>query len=232
MLPMKNARMFLLILTATLYTASAQTAFTVNGKANIYAAGQSVAPDGELPYEIDFNPQEAQAVEFSSVTGTVSNGSANGGPDGSLWNGDPNVVGIMIESSNNLSTIAFLKRFAFMTGVFLGASAAAPPAPHGLIFTNADQFETLSPLVAQTFFIGDGLTGTGNGATQIFVIPEGASRLFIGIADACNVKSFARPSCYFDNSGSFTGKITFPSKANGTWSPVDSAAAIVHAAAH
>ena len=33
------------------------------------------------------------------------------------------------------------------------------------------------------FFIGDGLTGTGSGAVQQFVVPAGATRLFLASSD-------------------------------------------------
>jgi hypothetical protein len=42
----------------------------------------------------------------------------------------------------------------------------------------------VSPGVQQVFFIGDGLTGTGSGTTQQFVVPPGATRLFLGTMDA------------------------------------------------
>ena len=222
----------LLLLIALALAASAQAPFTVEGKANIFAAGQAATTEGEVPLEISFNPKSVEAVKFTGVGGVVSNGVWNGGPDGSVGNGEPDVLGTMIESTNGLSSLVFLKRFAFLTGVFLGSSAPEPQAPAGLIFTNADTFETLSPLVGQTFFVGDGLTGTGSGAEQIFVVPQGATRLFLGVSDACIVHTFSAPSCYGDNSGGFTGKITFLSKTNGTWTAVDSSAASVHAAAH
>jgi hypothetical protein len=47
----------------------------------------------------------------------------------------------------------------------------------------------------QPFFIGDGLTGTGTGAVQDFIVPSGATRLFLGTMDAFG---------WFDNSGQFT----------------------------
>ncbi len=44
------------------------------------------------------------------------------------------------------------------------------------------------------FFIGDGRTGTGAGAAQSFVVPAGATRLFLGVSDGFG---------WFNNSGSF-----------------------------
>jgi hypothetical protein len=57
-----------------------------------------------------------------------------------------------------------------------------------------------SPLLNQVFFIGDGLTGTGSGSVQQFVIPAGATRLFLGSSDGAGAN--------YDNSGSFSVTVT------------------------
>lgn len=44
-------------------------------------------------------------------------------------------------------------------------------------------FLSLAPQLNQTFLIGDGLTGSGSGETQRFIIPDG----FVGIADLTTV---------------------------------------------
>jgi hypothetical protein len=55
-------------------------------------------------------------------------------------------------------------------------------------------FISLSPELKQVFFIGDGLTGTGDGAIQDFEIPAGATRLFLGTMDGYG---------WYNNIGSF-----------------------------
>jgi hypothetical protein len=79
-----------------------------------------------------------------------------------------------------------------LVGVFLGDSEPSGTPPAGLRFyqtqnaqgvTRTD-FTSLSPAIGQVFFIGDGLTGTGTGAVQAFQVPPGATRLFLGQADA------------------------------------------------
>ena len=41
-----------------------------------------------------------------------------------------------------------------------------------------------SPLLNQIFFIGDGLTGTGSGSVQDFIVPDGATSLYLAVADS------------------------------------------------
>jgi hypothetical protein len=62
--------------------------------------------------------------------------------------------------------------------------------------------------LGQVFFIGDGLTDVGSGDVQTFVAPPGATRLFLGIADASGFTGDA--GCYSDNVGSFQVEITTP----------------------
>ena len=50
--------------------------------------------------------------------------------------------------------------------------------------TIATSFASLSPLIDQVFFIGDGLTGDGSGSVQQFIVPTGATALYLGITDA------------------------------------------------
>jgi hypothetical protein len=45
-------------------------------------------------------------------------------------------------------------------------------------------FASLSPLLDQLFFIGDGLTGTGTGDVQQFVVPADATELYLAVADS------------------------------------------------
>jgi hypothetical protein len=51
------------------------------------------------------------------------------------------------------------------------------------------------------FFIGDGLTGTGSGDTQIFYIPDSATRLYLGFIDFNDITFYAY---YHDNYGSLS----------------------------
>jgi hypothetical protein len=89
-----------------------------------------------------------------------------------------------------------------LMGVFLGAtSPTGGVTPAQLDFSTGLglAFTTLSPLVGQMFFIGDGRTtlnlGPSAGTEQAFVVPVGATRLFLGSSDGFG---------WFNNSGDFT----------------------------
>jgi hypothetical protein len=122
-----------------------------------------------------------------TVTGSVDNTGATPTltPDGG---------GIITTPSNNGISGANWPINA-LVGVFLDASQPdSSAAPSALDFSSIS-FTTLSPALKQSFFIGDGRTGTGTGAQQTFIVPAGATRLFLGTSDGFG---------WFNNSGSFT----------------------------
>lgn len=88
-------------------------------------------------------------------------------------------------------------------GVFLDDNApnttAAPPS---LDFTSSASrdFSSLSPQLKQPFFIGDGVRADGV-TLQSFVVPAGATRLFIGVMDGQQ---------WSDNSGSLATTVVKP----------------------
>ena len=89
---------------------------------------------------------------------------------------------------------------AALVGVFLTDKAPKPPTPArmNLAVTGLD-FKKLKPHIAQVFFIGDGRTGFGTGRQQRFIVPKGATRLFLGVSDG-----FA----WYNNTGQITATIT------------------------
>jgi Flp pilus assembly protein TadG len=70
-------------------------------------------------------------------------------------------------------------------GVFLDANVPDSDGsiPANLDFTTQTErdYNTISPLLRQTFYVGDGKTSTG--AQQTIVAPPGATRLFLGTMD-------------------------------------------------
>jgi len=151
--------------------------------------GGDSAP-GQSPVLVSFAITPGSNVTFS-VTGSVDNTGAPPSltPDGA---GPP-----FLTSSNNGIAGATWPINA-LVGVFLDASQPdSSPTPASLDFSASGvgtDFTTLSPALKQAFFIGDGLTGTGTGSVQNFVVPAGATRLFLGTSDGFG---------WFNNSGTF-----------------------------
>ncbi len=182
--------------------------FNVPATANIFSAGLStpVAPGGGgagiLPVQITLNPGLG-TFQFQ-VSGNVS---PNDGQFSLGGDGTPD----MPSNINPYGGISgFLCDQGFpLVGVFLTAATPQAPPPPTLNFTSAGLgigFLSLSPQIGQIFFIGDGLTGTGSGQTQIFYAPAGATRLYLGFADA--VWEQGDPGQYSDNVGSLNANVT------------------------
>ena len=94
-----------------------------------------------------------------------------------------------------------------LVGVFLSGNSPVAPAPATLDFRSVGlglNFTSLSPQLGQVFFIGDGKT-SGN-LDQIFNAPAGATRLFLGFADA--PFSVGAPGAFDDNRGSLAVTVT------------------------
>jgi hypothetical protein len=128
-----------------------------------------------LPVQI--NVGGTGVVQFPSVTGLVNEGAGTNwnGADGGQWDSCFNSV-------DGISGILLPNRMALL-GVFLSDAEPGDPAPPRLDFNTIGlDFASITPLLQQTFFIGDGRDASG--ALQSFVVPEGATRLFLGIADA------------------------------------------------
>ena len=94
-----------------------------------------------------------------------------------------------------------------LVGVFLDNSIPdTGPAPATLDFGPGGlglDFLTLSPELRQIFYIGDGITGSGD--FQEFVAPAGATRVFFGIPDGFGFVGI--PGAYDDNDGSYRVRV-------------------------
>jgi len=180
---------------------------TVLGTNDIYAAGHSTLPatiyPGTFPPSDSFTADPNQILTFSSVTGMVGcNFSITNGPDGTCFPG----ISTTVTSYGGLSGINVDDANFFLVGVFLDSTEPSGPGPavlsynYGTPGSLSTSDPTFSPLLDQVFFIGDGLTGTGTGSEQTFVVPATASRLYLGFADSFD----SVPSYYADNVGSLT----------------------------
>jgi len=93
-----------------------------------------------------------------------------------------------------------------LVGVFLSDAVPSAGAPAGLDFSPAGlgiDFASLTPLLGQVFYIGDGKTA--GGLFQEFFAPVGATRLFLGIPDGFGFGG--APGAYDDNDGSYRIRI-------------------------
>ena len=195
----------------------AQASIVVNATDNIYGAGQASAPGGgTVPGSLSV--LGTSSINVSSITGSITAGCAsavgcitlNGGnfndPDG-VGNPQPSFTA---PGTAVLSGIT-APNAGFLLGVFVPAGGPAGAAPAALLFTDTT-FSTLSPLLDQVFFVGDGLTGDGTGTVQNFNVPTNAARLYLGIVDL--------GGAYGDNSGTYTvnfSQTATPAPEPGSW---------------
>lgn len=193
---MKNQFLFLCVLFSA--SISCGQIVSVNGNANIFGAGHSTPPApegggaGTLPPSITLGVGN---VFTFSTTGSITYNSGGNyyGAEGAGFGG-----GSHYSSIGGISGIQHGTHRMFLIGVFTNGTEPSGGGPPVLDFTN-DSFASVSPLLNQTFFIGDGLTGRGSGSVQFFYVPSGATRLFLGFADGNNL-----PGTYADNSGTVT----------------------------
>ena len=189
-------------------SAAAQTTVSVPGTANIYGAGFATAPapngsgGGVLPTSYSL-PAGTTSLTFTGVTGsatfavgTATPNAADGGTSFSALT--------QLSAYNSLSGITYTGRTTFLAGVFLDGSTPAGSEPATLIYNDTSAgASNFSPLLRQVFFVGDGLDSSA--ATQLFNVPSGATRFFMGFADSWNGSSITGvPGNYSDNGGSLS----------------------------
>lgn len=188
-----------LVLAAAGFAANVH-AVTVPGTSDPWLAGM---PDGTLASLEDTAPgQSPVLVEIVDVSlggtlwFTVSGGVYNG-PCCQLDPIDGGSVFSHAGGAENGIADATMPINALL-GVFLDSTQPdSTPAPTALDFQPAGlgtAFTSLAPALKQVFFIGDGLTGSGSGSPQAFLIPTGATRLFLGTMDGFG---------WWNNTGSF-----------------------------
>lgn len=183
----------------------------VPGNANIYGAGHLVPPNpngggrGVLPPAFSFPVASNQVLVFNAVTGSVRLDRNDHPFEGNGADGGPLFERTDVHACNGLSGIVHSEKTLFLAGVFLDDNEPANPPPSTLDFSPTaltDSFAELAPALRQVFFIGDGLAGNGAGGSQRFVVPNGATRLFLGFADSFNGSTLTgSPGQYGDNDG-------------------------------
>ena len=143
----------------------------------------SPAPSAEGCITIDLNESEGTHLNDPDGTGAYPPTSSNTGAG--------SISGITAPLAG------------YLVGLFVPAGGPSGPAPAALDFTTGagTSFTNLAPLIDQTFFVGDGLTGDDTGTLQTFSVPTGATTLYLGISDAPGFNGY--PGAYFDNKGTF-----------------------------
>jgi hypothetical protein len=189
-------------------SASAANTVTVPGTADVWLAGQANGTILQGIYALfDQAPTNSPVLASAGLNLTAGNvvtfsatGSTNYAPLPGCASPTPDGGGVC----GTYSTLSYFGISTYsgpinaLIGVFINGNTPGGTAPAGLNFTGAGATSqaSYSPLLNQVFFIGDGLTGTGSGSVQQFVIPAGATRLYLGSSDGAGAN--------YDNSGSFS----------------------------
>jgi hypothetical protein len=168
--------------------------------------------DAPAPYLGQFNGPDGGAVMFADAD-FPNDFLTTSTPPGliSPSEGSPTTFYVDMDSFGGISGMKLFestpadRRVMFLAGVFLTDDEPTALAPASLDFSSTAigrSFSELSPLLQQTFYIGDGLTGEGSGSVQTFWVPDGATRLFLGIVDGAYF--VGGPDYYDNNAGSFS----------------------------
>lgn len=126
-------------------------------------------------------------VPGASISFDGINGGANNFASSVLYNADGNTSSITRNLRGAENGIADVRApFNSVIAVFLSDQRPdqAGPAPAMLDFSSGSSrnYLVLKPQLRQPFFLGDGRTSTGE--IQRIVVPEGATRLYIGTMDS------------------------------------------------
>lgn len=179
----------------------------VDAASNIYAAGSAdtsaFEQGGILPLSIDI--AGSTEVQFTAVgVGPAVDGSPTGGAT-CVFNGTPSTGdgANCVNSSTNVSAANGYGSFVLngrtmpLVGLFLGSTVEATPTGVNSSFDAENAQTSFAPLLQQVFFIGDGLSDLG--ALQTFAVPTGATKLYLGFADAFGFSG--APGYFSDNHG-------------------------------
>jgi len=186
---------------------------TVLGTANPNLAGRA---DGYACCSGDVAPTHspAQVMGLAFSAGDALIFSATGGvavgPSVPATNTPDGVSGFSMTNYGDGISAPTSVRVSALMGVFLGPDdPTGGSTPAQLSFVGGLDFSSLAPGIGQIFFIGDGLTSFSfdasapDGDAQLFHVPAGATRLFLGTSDGFG---------WFNNGGSFTVDVRLSSR--------------------
>ena len=178
------------------YSLAAAATGKIPATANIFAAGGSALPAadggaGTPPRGIRLPAATYRVVAVSGIEGRVTCCNTQPKPVYNLPQGRAdfrtNLTGV-----GGISGVSMRTAMA-LVGVFVGASASAPPPTN--TYTNR-------PAIGQVFYVA---LRSPDGVPVEFVVPEGATRLFFGIADGYSFQG--KPGWYGDNEGFFRATV-------------------------
>jgi hypothetical protein len=185
-----------LAITLGSFAAHADIVVTVPATTDIWLAGQPSGSSVSGYFGTDYAPANSpiaisvnggDVLTFSNVVDSPGGVSVDGScfdttPDAGVCYTDE--FGFSPGPVNGIS-LAHLPADA-LVGVFVASGGPSGSTPADLDFTGAGgySFLTLSPLLDQLFFVGDGLTGTGTGTVQQFTAPAGTATLYLAVADS------------------------------------------------
>ena len=157
------------------------------------AAGYNDGSDGIAPAAYAFPAGPSQLIIFPSVTGTWSCGVGPlFGPDGT--NATANCNGPRDTGPiGTFGGFASTDFYGALVGMFLEDTLPASLSTTLRFYAGNNSvggiptsFTVLEPHIGEVFFIGDGLTGTGSGTLQAFIVPSTATHLYLGYVDGTN----------------------------------------------
>lgn len=161
---------------------------TIPGTGNLWLAGMpsgTIADGGDVvptnsPVVINFGAADHGAyIEFANASGLVRHGDTPEYPPEGATSG---IFCKRIGAEHGKSDLC--APICAIIGVFLDDAMPTTPVPPRLEFNTvaSRNFATLSPSLKQPFFIGNGQTDAGQ--TQRFMVPVGATRLFLSVMDS------------------------------------------------
>jgi hypothetical protein len=155
----------------------------VPGTSNIFGAGFSLPPEpgggggGALPTLVKLPSGGGRVMTLSGATGLINCCSST--PDTPPRGGG---------STSNINPYGGLSGFVDdhnvpLVGVFLTDVPASGAGPATIDWSTHHDDSDISPQIGQIFYLGAGTTSSTN-MTQRFHVPDGATRLYLGTADA------------------------------------------------